>query len=108
MYDLDAWVLLIGVGHNRNSSLHYAESLVPNMRTKTRFFPAIMQGQRVWQTAEDVGDDNGLYFPEIGEEYLKSGTLFQGVVGKANCQLLPMREFVDFQNNTTIELTFLS
>jgi aminoglycoside N3'-acetyltransferase len=39
LYDLDAFTLLLGVGFNRCSSLHYAESLVANRRTTSSRFP---------------------------------------------------------------------
>ena len=47
MYRLGAHILLLGVGHNRNSSLHYAESLVSNHRTKLRRFLYIIGGEFV-------------------------------------------------------------
>lgn len=35
--------VLLGVGHNRNSFLHHAESLVPGHRTKLRRFPYVVE-----------------------------------------------------------------
>ncbi len=59
LHELDADILLLGVGHNRNSFLHYAETHVPHHRRKLRRFPYLVDGQRVWVEARDVGDDNG-------------------------------------------------
>lgn len=67
--DLDGHILLIGVGHNRNSFLHHAESLTPKPRLKQRRFPMLVDGERVWWETTDVGDDNDTHFPGIGEGY---------------------------------------
>lgn len=47
LYDLKAQIVLLGVGHNRNSCLHHAESLAPGHRTKLRRFPYLVAGERV-------------------------------------------------------------
>jgi hypothetical protein len=39
LYDIGGHILLIGVGHNRNTFLHHAESLTPHPRLKVRRFP---------------------------------------------------------------------
>jgi len=48
LYDLDAQTLLLGVGFNRCTSLHYAESLVPQRRTTVHRFPMMENGEMVW------------------------------------------------------------
>lgn len=63
MYREHAYILLLGVGHNRSSFLHHAESLVDGHRTKLRRFPYLVDRQRVWLEAMDVGDDNDTHFP---------------------------------------------
>jgi aminoglycoside 3-N-acetyltransferase len=96
MYSLGAYILLLGVGHNRNSFLHYAESLVPHHRTKLRRFPYEDQGERVWMEALDVGDDNGKYFPRLGAEADAAGLIRSSLIGQARCQLMESVPFVDF------------
>jgi hypothetical protein len=63
LYDLDAWTLLLGVGFNRCTSLHYAESLVPNRRTMISRFPLVENGVRVSVEKLSMGTDNGTHFP---------------------------------------------
>lgn len=46
LYTVDSQTLLLGVGFNRCSSLHYAESLVPGRRTTMSRFPIIQDGGR--------------------------------------------------------------
>jgi aminoglycoside 3-N-acetyltransferase len=96
MHGLGAYILLLGVGHNRNSFLHYAESLVSCHRTKLRRFPYEIRHERVWVEAMDVGDDNGKYFPRIGDEANAIGLVRSGQIGKAHCQLMQSVPFVNF------------
>jgi aminoglycoside 3-N-acetyltransferase len=97
LFELDCQILLLGVGFDRCTALHYAESLVPSRRTTTVRFPALEDGRRVWKEVPNVADDNGAHFPRIGEEYLQSdGNRREGKVGKAAAMLVPMRELVDF------------
>ncbi|MEO0995322.1 MAG: AAC(3) family N-acetyltransferase [Pseudomonadota bacterium] len=92
MTEMDAQMLLLGVGFNRLSLLHHAEGLVPNGRRKTRIVP---QGEGALM-APDVGDDLGVHFPAIGAALLASGTGRTGQVGAADCALVPARATVAF------------
>ncbi|MEV3858208.1 AAC(3) family N-acetyltransferase [Streptomyces sp. NPDC050095] len=74
LHDLGGHILLVGVGHDRNSFLHHAESLTPNPRLKVRRFPRNLDGERVWLETLDVGNDNGTYFPTVGRDFeLRAG-----------------------------------
>ncbi|MFJ7630959.1 aminoglycoside N(3)-acetyltransferase [Streptomyces sp. NPDC097595] len=96
LHELGAHILLLGVGHNRNSFLHYAESLIPNHRRKLRRFPYVVDGERVWVEVPDVGDDNGRHFPGVGAEAERAGLVRVGVIGAAECRLMESRPFVEF------------
>ncbi|SNX88537.1 aminoglycoside 3-N-acetyltransferase [Streptomyces sp. TLI_55] len=96
MHDLGAHILLLGVGHNRNSFLHYAESLIPNHRRKLRRFPYVIDGQRVWVEVPDVGDDNGRHFPGVGAEAEQEGLVRIGRIGGAECRLMASGPFIEF------------
>lgn len=96
MYNLNFKILLIGVGHNRNSSLHYAESLVSNRRTKTRHFPIKNNGKIEWVKCDDVGDDNDKYFPKIGDELFKENLVTKSYLGSSKIQIMSMVDVVDF------------
>jgi len=104
MYGLGAYILLLGVGHNRNSFLHYAESLVPQHRRKVRRFPYVIQRERLWVEAPDVGDDNGKYFPLLGAEADAAGLIRSKMIGSASCQLMKSIPFVDFAKLRLAEL----
>jgi len=96
LYELGAYTLLLGVGFNRCSSLHYAESLVPNRRTTTSRFPIIQNGQRVWVEKPDMAFDNGVHFPLVGAQFSEARAPRTGRVGDADGSLFATRELVDF------------
>ncbi|MEO0820058.1 MAG: AAC(3) family N-acetyltransferase [Pseudomonadota bacterium] len=89
---MDAQFLLLGVGFNRLTLLHYAEGLVPHGRRKTRVVP--IDGACV--LAEDVGDDIDTHFPEIGRLFLAEGRARQGHVGEAASVLMRAGAIVPF------------
>jgi aminoglycoside 3-N-acetyltransferase len=96
LYELKAQIVLLGVGHNRNSFLHHAESLLPVHRTKLRRFPYLVEGQRVWLEAPDVGNDNDTLFPRVGAEWAEQGQTSRQVIGAARCELVDAVPFIDF------------
>lgn len=98
LYDADAWVLLLGVSHQRNTSLHLAErrAKYSPKPTVTRRLLATVNGRREWVSFEDVAgsaDD----FDEVGSAFKESsGLVHEGKVGYGEAKLMPMRPLVDF------------
>lgn len=96
LYDLDGQTLLLGVGFNRCTSLHYAESLVPKRRTTIHRYPLVIEGVRTWVENEDMANDDGTHFPVVGEQFVASNAVKSGRVGEAESLLFSTRELVDF------------
>ena len=96
LYDLDACTLLLGVGFDRCTSLHYAESLVPARRTALSRFPVIENGERVWVEKSDMATDNGVHFPVVGKRFVDRGDVRVGKIGGADSMLFSTRALVDF------------
>ncbi len=96
LYELDSWILLLGVGFNRCTALHFAESLVDTRRVQTVRFPMMQGGERTWIEVLNVADDNGTHFPTIGRHYLSAGKARQGSIGEAQSTLISMRDLVGF------------
>ena len=98
LYDLDGWVLLLGVGHDRNTSLHLAEYAAtwPSKHYKNYGAAVGAEGSRRWTTFTDVDiEDSDL--SEIGAAFeAASGTARRGRVGHATATLMPQRPLVDF------------
>ena len=100
VYDLGGHVLLLGVGHGRNSSLHLAEyrSTYPTKRIVQEGAPICTSGSRTWATFENVDLDDS-DFERIGDAFMNfdaGNVIHQGKVGLADCQLMPQRAVVDF------------
>ena len=99
LYLLDAKILTLGVGFNRITLLHYAESLIATGRRKTRKIPISNNGSRSWLTVQDVGDDLDTHFPIIGKRFITEGKVSRIQVGSALCILMSSKELVDFAVN---------
>jgi aminoglycoside 3-N-acetyltransferase len=96
LYTVDAQTLLLGVGFNRCSSLHYAESLVPGRRTTVSRFPMVRNGERRWVEMLDMAYDNGVHFPVVGRQFTAKGSVNVGRIGNADAMLFSTRDLVDF------------
>jgi len=98
LYDLDAYVLLLGVGHEKSTVLHLAEHRCeyPGKHTVRNGAPLTVDGVRRWVEWTElwVADDD---FEEVGEAFAaETGLTRIGTVGDARVQLLPQRAVVDF------------
>ncbi len=96
LYDVDAQTLLLGVGFDRCTSLHFAESLVPQRRTTTHRFPLLIDGRRGWVEKPDMASDNGTHFPVVGEQFAATNAVQAGRIGGAEALFFSTRKLVDF------------
>jgi aminoglycoside 3-N-acetyltransferase len=99
IYELDGWVLLLGVGHGNNTSLHLGEYRA-NFRGKKiveNGASMLVDGSPRWVTFQDI-DLNSDDFDQIGEDYFKTfpNLVNQGKVGLCDALLLKQRPLVDF------------
>ena len=100
IYDLGGFVLLLGVGHDRNTSMHLAEyrAIFPTKHIVREGAPISTAGSRRWTTFENIDLDSS-DFEGIGEDFPQSDVgreVRRGKVGLAKCQLMPQRAIVDF------------
>lgn len=95
VYDRDGWVLLLGVGHDVNTSLHLAECRAGIRAVVKEAAPVWVDGKRVWRTYDEIDLDNAP-FTEIGEAFEREGEVRTGLVGSAKSKLMPQRSLVDF------------
>jgi len=96
LYELDADVLLLGVDHGRNTSLHLAEYRRP-APPRQRCGAAVLtpDGGREWVWWDDVHlDDDG--FARLGAELEATGAVRLGPVGAGTGRLMRQRAAVDF------------
>jgi aminoglycoside 3-N-acetyltransferase len=95
IYDLDGYVLLLGVEYDRNTSFHLAEYRVPNPKVTTEGAPVLEGNQRVWKTYKEI-EFNSDHFVEIGESFEKECEVSKGNIGIAHARLFKQRKCVDF------------
>lgn len=98
VYDLDGWVLLLGVGHSNNTSLHLAEyrASYPGKRLVRQGAPVMIDGQRQWVEFQDIHLDES-DFALIGRQFARdTGLERRGRVGYATALLMPQRALVDY------------
>jgi len=99
LYRLDGWILLVGVDHSRNTSLHLAEcrASYPGKREIPCSSPIMIEGHRRWKGYAELNYDSA-DFQTIGaafEEHNKQ-QLSIGRIGRAECRLFRQRACVDF------------
>jgi aminoglycoside 3-N-acetyltransferase len=97
LYRLDAKVVLIGVDHRNDTSLHLAEHRAswPSKRNYTEGVPIIVGGARRWVTYEDLDLDDG-DFVDIGEAFARTGAERRSLVACAVGRLCRLPGLVDF------------
>jgi aminoglycoside 3-N-acetyltransferase len=97
MYDLDAWTLLLGVGHDKSTIMHLAEHRSGTLtRTVRNGAPLLVGGRRRWVGFDEtlVEDDD---FDDVGAAFAReTGLERTGRVGDATARLVPQRALVDF------------
>ena len=97
IYEADGSVLLFGVGHEVNTSLHLAEyrAEFAAKRTVECSAPVVLNGRRVWKSYMDI-NFSGNDFQQIGKTFTRTGKCRTAKVGDAPCCLMKQRELVDF------------
>lgn len=98
VYALDGHVLLLGVGHANNTSLHLSEHRAswPGRRTYTEGAAVLVDGRREWVAFEDLLTDDE-DFPAVGAAYEDAGgEVTAGRAGAGEARLMRQRPLVDF------------
>ncbi len=97
LYEVEAQILLLGVGHANNTSLHLAEyrATWPGKTTCREGAPILRDGCRTWATYEDLDRYEG-DFQAIGDAFAKTGRERTGPIGAATGRLCWQPEMVDF------------
>ena len=98
LYDLDGHVLLLGVGHSNNTSLHLAEERAdfPGKAIITQGAPVLRDGRREWVSYPEL-DFNDEDFAAIGADFEReTGLARVSRVGAGEGRLLPQRALVEF------------
>lgn len=96
IYALDGQVLLLGVGHNRNTSLHLAEVRAGVRPEVVCGAPLWVNGRSQWTRYRELDYDD-TPFPQIGADLeAAGGAVTVGKIGAAESRLFAQRTAVDF------------
>ncbi len=97
LYELDGHVLLLGVEHWNNTSLHLAEfrAKYPGKRTETTGSAMLVNGKRTWVTYE-VNVEKPDEFGAIGTAFDKAHTISIQKIANADVRFFKQRLVVDF------------
>jgi len=94
LYDLHGQVLLLGVGHVNNTSLHLAEGRAHAAPVITDGAPLLVRGQRRWVTYPSL-DYNADDFEQVGAALARAGLERVGTVGAGPSRLADIVPMVD-------------
>lgn len=99
IYDLDGYVLLLGVKHSSNTSIHLAEAIADYYGKEVTISgaPVFYEGKRKWvkfRDYKDFTDD----FIRLGNDFVKAKkkNINSGYIGNARSQFFKQRDLVDF------------
>ena len=97
IYELDGFVLQIGVGYDKNTSIHLADARA-NYKSKHNCIEhsAIMENdKRVWKAYETLFVD-GEDFEEIGKAFEENCSVNKANLGNGILTFMKQRDIVDF------------
>lgn len=97
LYDLDGMILLMGVSHANNTSLHLAEYRAASADAPevTQYSPMLVDSERTWVAYQSLDDDVS-DFETVGEAFGESGAERSGPIGGGTARLMSARNLVDF------------
>ncbi len=97
LYELDGYILLLGVGYMNNTSFHLAEYKADysGKEEVLEYAPVNEKGRRVWKAYHDIAFDCD-DFESIGQSYEKENSIKVGLIGSANSRLIRQKELVDY------------
>jgi aminoglycoside 3-N-acetyltransferase len=97
IYDLKGQILLLGVTHESNTSLHLAEyrSNFNGKKYQKTGSAMIKDGKREWVEWEELDIDSD-DFEKIGEDYEKENHFLIGKIGLAEARLISQPEIIDY------------
>ena len=97
LYDLDGYVLLVGVGYDKNTSLHLADvrAEYPGKHDCVEHSAIVENGRRVWKEYRTLFVD-GEDFDEIGAAFERECSVRTVPLGNGMIRFMRQRELVDF------------
>ena len=95
LYDMNAKILLLGVGYGNCTSLHLPESQLENVKKHKNGAKMYVEGIPTWIDFEEICYDDE-DFDKIGEDYEKEYHVYKHTIGNYCCRLIDLKELCDF------------
>ena len=97
LYEVDGYVMLIGTGYDKNTSIHLADvrANYPGKHNCTEHSAVMENGARVWKAYETLFVD-GEDFEQIGEAFEKAYPVKKVSLGNGTIRFMKHRDIVDF------------
>jgi len=97
LYELDGQILLIGVNHENNTSIHLAEyrSDFPGKKYIKKGCAMLINNQRKWVEWEELDVDSD-DFEQLGADFESKINYKPGKIGIAETRLISLQAIVDF------------
>jgi len=97
LYDLDGQILLIGVIHHNNTSLHLAEYRCefPGKKHQMTGSAIMVNGRKKWVEWEELDIDSD-DFDQLGKDFESKINYKPGKIGMAESRLISIQAIVDF------------
>lgn len=95
LVDLEARVLLLGVGFDSCTAFHLAEERSGRFDFILQGAPSLVDGRRAWKTFRNI-DYQSDDFAACGQALEDSGAVLRGLIGSAESRLFAIRAGVDF------------
>lgn len=95
LYELEAWVLLLGAGYDSNTSFHLAEYRAVGAKVVEQGSPVMIDGQRRWQIIREI-EFNEQVFSQLGTDFEGQAEVQIQPVGSASARLFRQTACVDF------------
>lgn len=97
LYELDAKVLLIGVGYDKCTGLHLADYMAayPGKHNISEGCAMMVEGKREWVKFETLFVD-GEDFIQIGADFEKEHNIKTALMGDAEIKVISLRNLVDY------------
>jgi aminoglycoside 3-N-acetyltransferase len=95
LVDLEARVLLLGVGFDSCTAFHLAEERSGRFDFILQGAPLLADGRRVWKSFRNV-DYQSDDFAACGQAFEASGAVLRGPIGSSESRLFAIRAGVDF------------
>lgn len=97
LYKLDGYVLLIGVGYDKNTSIHLADvrAEYPGKHNVNESSAVMIDGKRQWVTYNTLAVD-GEDFVDIGKDFELNHKVNKVNIGNGEIRFMKQRDIVDF------------